>query len=270
MNRLLDYLVVVTGASGLLGQQHAKAVLEEGGSVILLDVDEASLSVLLKKLSAIYPGKVFSYNVDLTSEQELISISKDVFQNIGIPNGLINNAAINPSVEKNNHTFTRIENLSLESWNLEISVGLTGSFLTSRIFGAQMVENSIQGSIINISSDHGLIAPNQSLYRVEGLLDSEQPVKPVTYSVIKHGLIGLTKYLSTYWAMNNIRVNTLCPGGVLNGQNQEFLGKFNEQVPLGRPARPDEYKGAIQFMLSNESSYMTGATIVIDGGRTVW
>ena len=133
-----------------------------------------------------------------------------------------------------------------------------------------MVESGTAGSLVHIASDHGIIAPNQSLYRVEGIEERNQPVKPITYSVVKHGLIGLSRYLSTYWGSHGIRSNSICPGGVRNNQNQEFLEKFNRLVPLGRPAEPDEYRGALVFLLSDESSYMTGANLVIDGGRSVW
>jgi NAD(P)-dependent dehydrogenase (short-subunit alcohol dehydrogenase family) len=133
-----------------------------------------------------------------------------------------------------------------------------------------MLKSNVPCSIVNISSDHGLIAPTQHLYQVEGIPEDEQPVKPVTYSVVKHGLIGLTRYLATYWAKKNIRVNALCPGGVENGQNSEFANRFKAVVPLGRFARPDEYKGALIYLLSDESSYMTGSVMVVDGGRSVW
>jgi NAD(P)-dependent dehydrogenase (short-subunit alcohol dehydrogenase family) len=127
-----------------------------------------------------------------------------------------------------------------------------------------------RGVIVNISSDLGLIAPDQRIYRKKQLLAHQQPVKPVTYSVIKHALIGLTKYLATYWAENNVRVNALCPGGVSAGQPKEFVEKLVNLIPLGRMARADEYRGAIQFLVSDASSYMTGAVLVMDGGRTTW
>jgi NAD(P)-dependent dehydrogenase (short-subunit alcohol dehydrogenase family) len=268
--RLSENLVVITGATGLLGKQHAYAVLEESGRVVLLDINQSALDEFASELSNQYPGSFLALKCDISNEQEILDALSAVQKAFGTPNGLVNNAAINPSVEKNSRRFSRIEDITKSEWDLEFQVGLWGSFLCSRIFGAAMIEAGISGSIVNISSDHGLIAPNQNLYKVDGLKDSEQPVKPVTYSVIKHGLIGLTRYLATYWADSDIRVNTLCPGGVLNGQNEQFLNRFNSIVPMGRPARPSEYQGALKFMLSEESSYMTGSTVVIDGGRSVW
>ena len=126
-----------------------------------------------------------------------------------------------------------------------------------------------KGVIVNIASDLGLISPDQRLYRKEGLKEDEQPVKPITYSIIKHGIIGLTKYLATYWADEGIRVNTLSPGGVFTSQHDEFISKISKLIPLGRMANKDEYKAAIVYLCSDASSYMTGSNLVIDGGRTI-
>jgi NAD(P)-dependent dehydrogenase (short-subunit alcohol dehydrogenase family) len=153
-------------------------------------------------------------------------------------------------------------------WNADIAVGLTGAFLCSRIFGQEMAKRS-SGVIVNISSDLGVIAPDQRLYRKEGLPDDQQPVKPVTYSVVKTGLIGLTRYLSTYWADKHVRVNAISPGGIFAGQPEEFTRKLHELIPMKRMAREDEYEGAILFLCSDASSYMTGQNLVVDGGRTV-
>jgi NAD(P)-dependent dehydrogenase (short-subunit alcohol dehydrogenase family) len=126
------------------------------------------------------------------------------------------------------------------------------------------------GVIVNVASDLAVIAPDQRLYRVESLREDEQPVKPVTYSVVKSGLLGLTRYLATYWSKENIRVNAISPGGVLNGQPEVFLSRLKELIPMERMANRDEYQGAILFLCSDASSYMTGANLVIDGGRTCW
>ena len=184
---------------------------------------------------------------------------------------MINNAAINPVVDKNQKMYpSRLENFSNARWDLELSVGLTGAFNCSKIFGSEMVKNNIKGIIINIASDLSVIAPNQNLYKKNGINEQFQEVKPVTYSVIKHGLLGLTKYLATYWASSGIRCNSLSPGGVLNNQNDEFLEKINDLIPLGRMAIKNEYKSAIQFLSSDASSYMNGHNLVIDGGRSIW
>jgi NAD(P)-dependent dehydrogenase (short-subunit alcohol dehydrogenase family) len=268
--RLSNRTIVITGAAGLLGREHTKAVLENGGNAVLLDIDPLTLEEFKRELDEEFTERFRTFTCDITDRKALLRILSEITSDFGVPTGLINNAAINPSVERNGDRFNRIEDINKDAWNLEFDVGLWGAFECARIFGQAMIDNKLDGSIINISSDHGIMAPNQNLYKMGGVNSKNQPVKPITYSLIKHALIGLTRYLSTYWANDGIRVNTLCPGGVLNGQSESFLNKFNDLVPMGRPANPDEYRGAVVFMLSADSSYMTGATIVIDGGRSVW
>ena len=268
--RLENRVVVVTGGAGLLGIEHARAVLSEGGTVVSLDLDLEFLQQRSNPLIEEYGEKLIILKCDITDEESVVEIANRVKNTIGNVSGLINNAALNPSVEKNSHAFTRVESISYQEWTTHLDVGLFGAFVCSKIFGLGMIESLVDGSIINISSDHGLISPNQNLYRIDGLAEHEQPVKPIMYSVVKHGLIGMTHYFATYWSRNGIRVNTLCPGGVLNGQSEVFLNRFNDLVPLGRPAYPFEYQGAIIFLLSDESSYMTGASLVMDGGRSIW
>jgi NAD(P)-dependent dehydrogenase (short-subunit alcohol dehydrogenase family) len=162
-----------------------------------------------------------------------------------------------------------LENFPLDVWNDDLRVGLTGAFLCSRVFGSEMAKRG-KGVILNIASDLALISPDQRLYRQLGIPDDQQPVKPVTYSVVKTGLIGLTRYLATYWASSGVRVNAISPGGVFNNQPEIFLAELYQRIPLGRMANADEYQGSILFLCSDASSYMTGANLVVDGGRTCW
>jgi NAD(P)-dependent dehydrogenase (short-subunit alcohol dehydrogenase family) len=141
--------------------------------------------------------------------------------------------------------------------------------LCSQIFG-QMMAKKGEGVILNIASDLSIFAPDQRLYKKDGLQPEQQPVKPVTYSVIKHGLIGLTKYLATYWADRGVRCNALSPGGVFNEQGEEFVKKLTNLIPMNRMASKDEYRGAVQFLCSDASAYMNGQNITMDGGRSVW
>jgi len=183
---------------------------------------------------------------------------------------LINNAANNPKMEKTADVeFSRLEHFPLKQWEADLSVGLTGAFLCSQIIGGEMAKHK-RGVIVNVASDLAVIAPDQRLYRKPGLPPDRQPVKPVTYSVVKTGLIGLTRYLATYWAEDGIRVNAISPGGVYNNQPDDFVHRLTDLIPLGRMANLDEYQAAILYLCSDASSYMTGANLVVDGGRSCW
>lgn len=263
-------VIVITGAAGLLGRQHAEAVASAGAIPVLLDLREDAIAVA-QEVANEYNVPASGWVVDITQESFVKDSCEEVSRRYGKVDGLINNAANNPKVEdSDNVAFSRLENFPLELWNSDIAVGLTGAFLCSKYFGAAIATNPTGGSIVNISSDLGLIAPDQRLYRKEGLPEDLQPVKPATYSVVKTGLIGLTRYLATYWAERNVRCNAICPGGVENNQDRAFLREVSSRIPMGRLARPDEYQGIVIFLLSQASSYVNGAIIAIDGGRSVW
>lgn len=264
-NDLKHKVSLVTGGNGLLGQEHCEALLEKGSIVYSGDI-------ILKKTRRFLNYKNFNQiKLDVTSEQSISSVLKKILNKENKIDILINNAAIDAKVKKNNHhKFTRLENFPIEKWNKEIDVGLTGAFLCSKIIGSYFAKNG-GGVILNIASDLSVISPDQRLYKIENEINcDDQPVKPVTYSVIKSALVGLTKYLSTYWLNGKVRVNALSPGGVLNDQPIEFIQKVEKLIPMGRMANHDEYKAAIQFLCSNDSKYMTGQNLIIDGGRSVW
>jgi NAD(P)-dependent dehydrogenase (short-subunit alcohol dehydrogenase family) len=267
---LKNKVVVITGATGLLGTQHVEAVASKGGIPILIDLDLQIIQKCVKKVKDEFGVICNGFKVDITNEEQIKACALEVFKLYGKIDGLINNAANNPKVEEKTHNFSRLENFDLKHWNADIEVSLTGSFLCSKHFGYLISKNPDGGSIINISSDLGLIAPNQNLYKKSGLKEEQQSVKPVTYSVVKHGIIGLTKYLSTYWPDKNVRCNAICPGGIENGQDIEFQNKVSKLIPLGRMAKKDEIKGLIIYLISDASTYMNGAIISIDGGRTTW
>ena len=270
---LSGQVALITGGAGLLGQRHAEALLEIGATVVITDLDEERLNDAKRKLEAIFDGRshVVTSQMDVTDEASILATqaalkSKDL--NVSV---LINNAAVNPSANKvvADKESTRVSALPLAQWNLELSVGLTGAFLCSRIFGSAMVGRA-PGVILNIASDLSVIAPDQRLYKINAEQNPEkQPVKPITYSVIKTGLLGMTRYLAAYWGDAGIRVNALSPGGVYDNQDEEFVRRLTNLIPMGRMAESDEYKGAVQFLCSPASSYMTGQNIVIDGGRTI-
>jgi len=264
-------VVVITGAVGLLGVRHAEAVAAYGGTPVLLDLSQVAVDELSKKLNDKFNTNAVGFAVDITDESRVESVANDVVSQLGKIDGLVNNAANNPKVENLSETnFSRLESFPLDVWNQDIAVGLTGSYLCSKYFGFQISKNKNGGSIVNIASDLGLIAPDQRLYAKKELAAHLQPVKPVTYSVIKAGLIGLTRYLSTYWVEQNVRCNAICPGGIENGQSSDFLNEVSLRIPMDRLAKPNEYQGTLVWMLSDASSYLNGAIIPVDGGRTAW
>jgi NAD(P)-dependent dehydrogenase (short-subunit alcohol dehydrogenase family) len=268
---LYGKVIVVTGAAGLLGRKHAEAISAYGGTPVLLDLFEESVKQLATELNAKYSVSAIGMAVDITNEEAIFNNCNQLIKQFGKIDGLVNNAANNPKVEDNGEkNFSRLENFPLNNWNQDIAVGLTGAYLCSKHYGSQIANNPNGGTIVNISSDLGLIAPDQRLYKKEGIAEDQQPVKPVTYSVVKTGLIGLTRYLATYWADKNVRCNALCPGGVENGQPDDFLNEVYARIPMRRLAKSNEYQSALIWMLSDASSYLNGAIIPVDGGRTTW
>lgn len=263
---------LITGAAGLLGIQHCQALLEAGANVVLLDIDSVRLTEAQKHLQNAFPeSSVIIADKNITIESEIIELQRALIgQGIQIQI-LINNAAINPKYASlsSQENQSRVENFEISDWDQQIQVGLTGAFICSKIFGTAMASRK-SGVIVNIASDLAVIAPDQRIYASDSNEDFNQPVKPVTYSVIKSGLVGLTKYLATYWNKSGVRVNALSPGGIFENQDPEFVEKLTNLIPLGRMARVDEYRSAIQFLSSEASSYMTGQNLIIDGGRTVW
>ena len=268
---LQDKVIVITGATGLLGRKHAEAVSCYGGTPILLDLSQKSVDDFANELNEKYKVSAVGFSIDITNEKIIENNVKQLIRQFGKIDGLVNNAANNPKVEDSKEVnFSRLENFPLGIWNDDIAVGLTGAFLCAKHYGFAISKNPNGGSIVNISSDLGLIAPDQRLYVKNGINDDKQNVKPITYSVVKAGLIGLTRYLATYWVDKNVRCNALCPGGVENGQPDDFLKEVSKRIPMGRMANSDEYQGTLLWMLSDASSYLNGAIIPIDGGRTAW
>ena len=266
---LKDKVIVITGAAGLLGRQHADIIAKAGGTPVLLDLHAEPVELMAQELEKKFGVPSVGYSVNITSENEIETNCKAVIQKFGRIDGLVNNAANNPKIEDNsNVNFSRLENFQQKVWDNDLAVGLTGSFLCTKHYGHAISHKG--GVIVNISSDLGLIGPDQRLYRKAGLPDDQQPVKPVTYSIVKSGLIGLTRYTATYWAYQNVRCNAICPGGVENNQDAEFMKEVCSRIPMGRMARVNEYQGILLFLLSDASSYMNGSIVSVDGGRTAW
>ena len=269
---LTGRVAIVTGGAGLLGYHHGAILAAAGAHVVLLDLAVANPALRAEQLQLAHGPECLGLSADITSEKSLEAARDVIMAKFGRIDILINNAANNPKVEDTggatSHAWSRLENFPLQVWNDDIAVGLTGAFLCSRVFGMEMVKRN-SGVILNVASDLGVIAPDQRLYRQPGVPEDQQPVKPVTYSVVKTALIGLTRYLSTYWTAHNIRCNAISPGGVFTTQPEDFTAKLHSLIPMARMAHKDEYQGAILFLCSDASSYMTGQNLIVDGGRTV-
>jgi len=254
---LKDRVIIVTGGLGQLGRQYIRTLLQEKARVAVFDIRgeeeaAASLSPELVNETLLYA------TVDITQKDSIGGGLEKVITKWGVPHGLINNAAIDSPPDapaEENGPFETYPEASLDS---VMSVNVKGVVLACQLIGGVMAQQG-RGSIVNICSTYGL-------RRQRG----EPFYKPVSYSVSKSALLNLTRYLATYWGKRNVRVNTLTLGGVFNNQEEEFLSAYSTRTPLGRMAREDEYNGAIVFLLSDASSYMTGANLVIDGGWTAW
>lgn len=256
-------IVIITGGLGFLGVQHAEAVLEAGHYPILIDVNMKNSLNIKKFFKKKYSIIINIEKCNITKISEVKKMKTKILSRFNKIDSLINNASINYTSE--DIKKGKISNLNIDAWKRDLEVGLTGSMICSMVFGEEINKNKNGGVIINISSDLGLISPDQRLY----VDKNYKSIKPASYSAVKHGIIGLTKYFATYWSNKKVRVNALCPGGMKNKNNKKFINKINKLIPLGRLANYGEYKGAIKFLLSDEASYMNGSSIVIDGGRTI-
>ena len=257
MFELKNKVALVTGGGGLLGKSHSEAIVENGGKVIVGDIDIAAAQNVSDEINKKYPNKAHPIHLDVLDKN---SINNCLNKHNDI-NVLINNAAIDPKVTKNSGPGGSFEQLSEQEWDLSVDVIMKGTFLCSQVF-CPFFATKGSGVVINISSVMGVIAPNQSIYG--------NSFKPITYSAAKHGIIGITKYLATYYAQSNVRVNAISPGGVFDNQPDEFVEKLTNLIPMKRMADRTDYKGSIVFLCSDSSSYMTGHNLIVDGGMSIW
>jgi len=263
MFSLKDKTAIVTGACGLLGTQHCAALAEAGAQVIVADLDERPCHELAQRLGPIHLG----IGLDVTSEHSLQQARQRILDRYGRIDILVNNAALNDKFEDPllAGEQSMFEHYPLEMWDRSWKVNVSGVFLCSRVFGSVMAEQG-GGSIINIASTYGIVAPDQDLYR--NAAGEQTFYKSPSYPVTKSAVIGFTKFLASYWGKKQVRVNTLSPGGVENSQDEFFINKYAERTLLHRMATAMDYKGAIVFLASDASAYMTGANLVVDGGWT--
>ncbi|MEG8947682.1 SDR family oxidoreductase [Rosettibacter firmus] len=262
---LKNKVAIVTGAIGLLGKEHCKALSEAGANVIVVDLNEEECKEFAKSL----PTESMGIYADVTNPESIKNLRDKVIEKFGRIDVLVNNAAINDMFENPKAALeqSKFENYPLELWQKSVDVNLTGVFLCSQIIGSVMAKQK-SGSIINIASTYGIVAPDQSLYQDK---DGKQIFyKPPAYSATKGAIIMFTKYLAAYWGNSGVRVNTLTPGGVENFQDEFFIEQYSKRTMLKRMAKPTDYKGALIFLASDASAYMTGANLIVDGGWTAW
>ncbi len=267
---LTGRVAVVTGGAGLLGAEFCRTLAEAGASVVVADLDEPAASILANAIVR-DGGRCLPVETDVTSPasvQAMVQATLDAFGRLDI---LVNSAALDPKFDpeaqvSRGASSGSFEEYPLDLWNQALSVNLTGAFLCCQAAAKPMLEQG-GGVMVNMSSIYGLAAPDQRMYQRPG-----QPTqyKPAYYPVTKAGILGLTQYLAAYYAGKNIRVNALSPGGVYNGHDQEFVKAYSTRAVLGRMAEKDEMNGALLFLVSDASKYMTGANLVVDGGWTAW
>ena len=266
-----DKVVIITGAAGLLAEQHIEIVLENDAIGILLDINKPRLQAKRNFYLRKYKNaKIDIFVGDISSEKFIQSVKLNVIKKYKKIDVLINNAAVDYKLDKKHKNLiskTQLENFDLGLWQKDLNVGLTGALICTKYFGSEMAKKK-SGVILNIASDLSFIAPDNRIYN-SGKNNTLKTVKPVSYSVVKHGIVGLTKYTSVYWADKNVRCNALAPGGIRTDQPDSFIKKISKLIPMKRMAKKGEYKSSILFLISEASSYMNGAVMVVDGGRTV-
>jgi NAD(P)-dependent dehydrogenase (short-subunit alcohol dehydrogenase family) len=266
---LTGRVAFITGGAGLLGVRHAEAIARAGGTPVIADIRGDAAREAADRVRRAY-GRAIAVTCDVTDEASIAAAHHEVEAGAGPVDVLINNAANNPKVEAEDATaFVRVEDMTRARWDADVAVGLTGAFMCAKVIGGAMAARG-RGAVVNVSSEYGIIAPDQRLYERPGLAPREQPAKPASYTAVKAGLHGLTIYLAAYWARNGVRVNTLVVGGVAAGQDAAFLARAADRIPLGRMAAPTDFQGAITFLCSDASAFVTGASLVVDGGKSIW
>jgi NAD(P)-dependent dehydrogenase (short-subunit alcohol dehydrogenase family) len=258
---------IVTGGAGVLGKHFCIALSNFGANVAVVDLYEDSLNKVITEIKKNSKSTIKGFVCDITNKESVDLMVSAVLEEFGKIDILHNNAA--GKSDDLSKFFEKFEYYELSQWNKIMDVNVNGMFLVAQAVGSSMVNNNVKGSIIQTSSIYGIMGPDQRIYDGSDYL-GHQINTPAVYSTSKAAVIGLTKYLATYWANKGIRVNTLTPGGVESGQNDQFKHNYSLRVPLGRMASTDEMVGALIFLASDASSYITGQNIVIDGGLSAW
>jgi NAD(P)-dependent dehydrogenase (short-subunit alcohol dehydrogenase family) len=264
---LKESTAVVTGGGGILGSRICKGLMEFGARIAVVDLDNEASKFVADELNKIIKGTAISIHCDVSNAASVSQMTSQVVDAFGGIDVLVNNAA--SKSDDMNAFYAPFEEYSLEQWRKVMSVNIDGMFLVAQSVGMQMIKQGRGGSIIQTSSIYGLSAPDQRIYEGSSYL-GRQINTPAVYTASKAAVIGLTNHLATYWADRGIRVNTITPGGMESGQNEEFKRNYSKRVPMNRMGMPDEIVGAVIYLASAASSYVTGQNIVIDGGLTCW
>lgn len=267
---LSDRVAVVTGGAGMLGREFCRALSEAKARVAIVDVRKSEAESQAQALQDRTGNEALGIEVDVSDPDSVCRMTDIIVGHWGRLDILVNNAALDPKLDASAETspFEAFENYPLHLWKRSLDVNLTGAFLCSQSAGKQMLLQE-GGTIVNIASIYGLTAPDQRLYRKSE--EAEQTrFKPVDYAVSKAGILHLTRYLAAYWGDKNIRVNSITPGGVRHQQDEEFVNRYSQRAPLGRMAATHDMNGALMFLISEGSSYVTGANLVVDGGWSIW
>ena len=267
---LTGHVAVVTGGVGLLGAEFCRTLAEAGAAVAVVDLNASASQTVADSLTK-SGCKALALPTDITQPDAVNTAVEKVLSAFGRLDILVNSAALDPKFDPDavNKGITpgAFEDYPLDLWNSALNVNLTGMFLMTQACVKPMIEQGKKGSIINICSTYGLNGPDQRIYVKEG---KRVAFKPVYYTVTKAGVMGFTKYLAAYYAGTEIRVNALTPGGVFNNHEDYFVENYSAKTILGRMAKKDEMNGALLFLASDASSYMTGNNVVVDGGWTAW
>lgn len=258
---------IVTGAVGILGRHFCDGLAEFGARVAVVDLDEETCEHVATELRERHGGHAVGIACDVSSPESIASMVDRVVDSLGPIRILHNNAATKS--DDLDAFFAPVESYALDEWRKVMAVNLDGMFAVASAVGSHMATTGTGGSIIQTSSIYGLVAPDQRIYEGSQYMGREINT-PAVYSASKAGVLGLTRYLATYWGAQGIRVNALVPGGVGSGQNSEFSKRYSHRVPMGRMARAAEMVGALIYLASDASSYMTGQAMVVDGGLSTW
>lgn len=258
---------IVTGGAGFLGKHFCRGLVEAGASVVIVDINPDSVDAIQSEINTQWPGKVLGLVADITKGNEATRIVDQTVKQFGSVDVLLNNAAgKGPNLET---YFAPFEEYSLDQWRTVMAINIDAMFLMAQAVGRQMLKQNRGGSIIQTSSAYGIMGPDNRIYEGSWYLNRRINT-PAVYSTSKAAVVGLTKFLATYWAEKGIRVNALVPGGTESGQNETFQNRYGARIPLGRMANAPEIVGAVLYLASDAASYVTGHSLVVDGGLNAW